>query len=136
MFAKPTTEQVLLGIIEHLDEIIAPELQTDGARNSLGMISQILRGCATRSAHEIAWMNEEISVIASATGQSAAVAASLNLDDVCAAYSVASGQLADAIESAYEAGDTARAASLRELLKARSAHEMAIVGALDLVGRG
>jgi hypothetical protein len=136
MFAKPTTEQVLLGIIEHLDEIIAPELQTDGARNSLGMISQILRGCATRSAHEIAWMHEEIEAIASATGRDAVAPASLDLDDVCVAYSAASGQLADAIDAAYSTGDTARAASLRELLKARSRHEMAIVGALDLVGRG
>jgi hypothetical protein len=136
MFAKPTTEQVLLGVIEHLDEIIAPELQTDGARNSLGMISQILRGCATRSAHEIAWMHEEIAAIASATGRDAVPPVSLHLDDVCAAYSGASGTLADAVDAAYAAGDTARAASLRELLKARSAHEMAIVGALDLVGRG
>jgi hypothetical protein len=136
MFAKPTTEQVLLGVIEHLDEIIAPELQTDGARNSLGMISQILRGCATRSAHEIAWMHEEIAAIAAATGRDAVASASLHLDDVCAAYSVVSGTLSDAIDAAYAAGDTARATSLRELLKTRSTHEMAIVGALDLVGRG
>jgi hypothetical protein len=136
MFAKPTTEQVLLGLIEHLNETIAPELQTDGARNALGMISQILRGCATRSAHEIAWMHEEITAFAAATNATAVAPASLHLDDVCAAYSSASGHIADAIDAAYQSGDTARAASLRELLKARSANEMAIVGALDLVGRG
>jgi hypothetical protein len=136
MFAKPTTEQVLLGLVAHLDEMIAPELQTDGARNALGMITQILRGCATRSAHEIEWMFEEIGAIAEATGTERVTPASLHLDDVCAAYSAASGRLGDAVDSAYAAGDTARAESLRDLLKARSAHEMAIVGALDLVGRG
>jgi hypothetical protein len=136
MFARPTTEQVLLGIVDHLDELIAPELQTDGARNALGMIAQLLRGCATRSAHEIAWMHDEIEAIASATGSAPVAPASFHLDDVCAAYSTASGHLGDAVDAAYAAGDMARAASLRELLKARSAHEMAIVGALDLVGRG
>jgi hypothetical protein len=136
VFAKPTTEQVLLGIITHLDETITPELQTDGARNALGMITQILRGCATRSAHEIEWMFEEIGAIANATGTERVAPASLNLDDVCAAYSTASGQLGDAVDAAYAVGDRARASALRELLKARSNHEMAIVGALDLVGRG
>jgi hypothetical protein len=136
MFAKPTTEQVLLGLIGHLDEMIAPELQTDGARNALNMITQMLRGCAIRSAHEIEWMFEEIGTIADATGTERVAPASLHLDDVCAAYSTASGQLGDAVDAAYAVGDTARASALRELLKARSNHEMAIVGALDLVGRG
>jgi hypothetical protein len=136
MLTKPTTEQVLRGVIVHLQEQIAPELQTDGAKVALDMITQVIRGCAVRSGHEIAWMHEEVAAIAAATGTSPTTAASLHLDDVIAAYGAASSALADAVDTAYSAGDTAKAHALRELLKERGGHEMAIVGALDLVGRG
>jgi hypothetical protein len=136
MFSKPTTEQVLRGIVDHLNEQIAPELQSEPAKVALGMITQIINGCATRAAHEIEWMFEEMGAIADATGTERVVPDSLHLADVSDAYSRASSVLADAIDAAYSAGDRAKATALRELLKARSAHEMQIVGALDLVGRG
>jgi hypothetical protein len=135
VITRPTTEQVILGIVRDLNEVVLPTVHDEPAKVALGMISQLLSGCAARAAHEIAWMHEEIAAIDDATGHETAVA-SLHLEDVCAAYHDASLALSEAIEAAYAANDRARAASLRELLLARSGHEMAIVGALDLVGRG
>jgi hypothetical protein len=135
MITRPTTQQVILGIVRDLNEVVLPTVADEPARVAIGMISQLLSGCATRAAHEIAWMHDEIAAMDAATGHSTTVV-SLHLDDVCTAYHDASVALSEAIETAYAAGDTERAASLRELLLARSGHEMEIVGALDLVGRG
>jgi hypothetical protein len=44
--------------------------------------------------------------------------------------------LSEAIDEAFAAGDTTRIADLKTILDARSANEMRIVGALELVGRG
>jgi hypothetical protein len=69
------------------------------------------------------------------TGRSTVIE-SWHLADVSDRYHEASTALSEAIEAAYASGDLTRAAELRDLLLARSAHEMAIVGALNLVGRG
>jgi hypothetical protein len=149
MLTRPTTEQVLRGIVGDLNEQVLPELADGPAKVTVQMITQLLSGCATRAAHEIAWMTEEIEAITAAVDGDpdpatadalaalrAAPAGSWHLDDVAHRYHLASEALAAAIEAAYGSGAVARAAELRGLLLARSAHEMAIVGALDLVGRG
>ena len=148
MLSRPTTDQVLAGIVDDLNTIIGPELRTEPAKVALQMITQLLNGCAVRAAHEIAWMLEEGHAIAAAVEHTddpatqASLAAwrdapkTLHLDDVVARYHHAGQALAAAIDRAYASGDEARARELRELLKARSGHEMQIVGQLDLVGRG
>lgn len=148
MLTRPTTEQVLRGIVNDLNTIIGPDLQSEPARVALGMITQLLNGCAVRSAHEIAWMFEECLAIEQAVASvddpatKTALAnfrqaeTTLHLDDVVARYHLAGEALSLAIEHAYRVGDAELAASLRKLLKARSDHEMAIVGQLELVGRG
>ena len=136
MLTRPTTEQVLLGIADELRDTVAPLVSDAPAQVLLGQIDQILRGLATRAAHEIAWMHEEADSIAAITGTDVGWPASLHLEDVVSWYDQVSRVLSGALDEAFAAGDTARVAELKQLLDARSATEMRIVGALDLVGRG
>lgn len=136
MLTRPTTEQVLVGIADELRDAVAPEVRSEPVQVLLGQIDQILRGLAVRSAHEIAWMHEEADTIAAVTGTDVGWPASLHLDHVCTWYDSVSRTLSAALDEAFAAGDAARVAELKLLLDARSATEMKIVGALDLVGRG
>ena len=136
MFTRPTTEQVLDVIANELRETVHAELEPGPARVLVEQIEQLMRGCARRSAHEIAWAHDEVAAIADAVGKDLGSPGSLHLDDVAGWYDAASRELSAAIEAAFAAGDDARVAELRALLDARSAHEMEIIGALDLVGRG
>lgn len=136
MFTRPTTEQVLAGIADELRDTVAPLIHEAPVQVLLGQIDQILRGLATRAAHEIAWMHEEADSISAITGTDVGWPASLHLDDVVAWYDQVSRVLSRAVDDAFAAGDTARVAELKQLLDARSATEMRIVGSLDLVGRG
>lgn len=148
MLTRPTTDAVLRSIAAELAEKIEPELQTETARVAMGMIQQMLRGCAVRAAHEMAWMHEECDAIESAVAavDDAATAealtayrnapAGLELEAVVARYDQAGEALAVALEHAYRVGDGELVERLRPLLHARSGREMEIVGALALVGRG
>jgi hypothetical protein len=150
MLSRPTTEQVIAGVLGDLDRLVLPELDEGPGRVALQMIEQLLRGAAVRAAHEIAWMHEEIadirdsiSSVADDPAVAAALAdldaldpASLHLDDVQRRYSAASEALSCAADVAYAAGDQPLIARLQDVLDRRSAHEMQIVGQLDLVGRG
>ena len=136
MFTRPTTEQLLVGIAEQLRTVVVAEVQTEPTRILLQQIDQILMGCSRRSAHEVAWMHEEAASIANATGTDIGAPASLHLDDVVAWYHEASSVLSKAVGDAFASGDEGRVSKVKELLDARSAIEMQILGALDLVGRG
>ncbi len=113
------------------------------------MVQQLLHGAAVRAAHEIAWMHDELDAIrhlASETADASIVPAmrrldaldssSLHLAQVQARYDAAGHVLSKVIEAAFSTGDARAVERARELLQARSAHEMQIVGQLDLVGRG
>ncbi len=136
MLTRPTTAQILAGIADELRDTVAPEVSAEPVQVLLGQIEQILRGCAVRAGHEIAWVHEEAADIAAATGADVGAPASLRLDDVVAWYDQVSRLLSAAVDDAFAAGDAPRIAQLKALLDARSAHEMQIVGSLDLVGRG
>lgn len=136
MLTRPTTDQIIHGIADELRDAVAPEVTSEPVKVLLAQIDQILRGLATRAAHEIAWMHEEADAIAAVTGTDVGWPESLHLDDVVAWYDGVSRVLSAALDEAFAVGDTARVAELKRLLDARSANEMRIVGALDLVGRG
>lgn len=136
MLTRPTTEQILVGIADDLRALVLPEVQSDSAKILLGQMDQLLRSCAIRAAHETAWMHDEADTIAAVTGTDVGWPATLHLDDVVAWYDATSRVLSAALDEAFAAGDTNRVAELKLLLDARSATEMTIVGALDLVGRG
>ena len=152
MLSKPTTDHVINGVRATLDEQVLPNLTDEPARVAVQMMQQILRGAAVRAAHEIAWMHEEIAairVVAAGAGDDAVAeavaaldaldaldAASLHLEDVQARYDKAGEVLSRCVEAAYAAGDDEAVERARAVLALRSAHEMEIIGQLDLVGRG
>jgi hypothetical protein len=136
MLTRPTTEQILVGIADELRDTVAPLVAEPPVQVLLAQIDQIIRGLAARAAHEIAWMHEEADSISAITGTDVGWPASLHLDDVVAWYDQVSRTLSEAIDEAFAAGDTARVAELKQVLDARSATEMGIIGALALVGRG
>lgn len=136
MFSKPTTEQLLAGVAEQLRTTVMSEIQTEPTKILLQQIDQILMGCSRRAAHEIAFVHEEAERVATLTGKNMGSPASLHLDDVVAWYHKISVALSEEIEAAFKSGDQARIDAARATLEARSAVEMQILGALDLVGRG
>lgn len=136
MFSKPTTEQLLAGIADQLRTTVMDEIQSEPTRILLQQIDQILMGCSRRAAHEIAFVHEEAARVAALTGKDMGSPTSLHLDDVVAWYHKVSVALSDEVEAAFTSGDQARIDAARAALDTRSAVEMQILGALDLVGRG
>lgn len=136
MFSKPTTEQLLAGIAEQLRTTVMAEVQTEPTKILLQQIDQILMGCSRRAAHEIAFVHDEAQRVAELTGKNVGAPRSLHLDDVVVWYHEISVVLSEEVEAAFASGDQARVDAVRAALDARSAVEMQILGALDLVGRG
>jgi len=136
MFSKPTTEQLLAGIAEQLRTTVMAEVQTEPTKILLQQIDQILMGCSRRAAHEIAFIHEEAARVAALTGTDVGNPASLHLDDVVSWYHEVSTVLSNEVEAAFASDDQTRIDAAKAVLDTRSAVEMQILGALDLVGRG
>ena len=136
MLSRPSTDQVLTAIADDLQAVVAPAVSDEAATILLSQIDQLLRRQATRAAHEIGWMTEEIGAIDDALGRNADPADGWHLHEVLARYSAASAALGEAVETAFAADDVDRVSELRTLLEARIATEQQILGTLDLVGRG
>ena len=100
------------------------------------MMTQLLKSCAQRAAHEAAWMHEEGAAIAAAAGRDLGSPASLHLSDLTAWYGQVSEVLSEGVEAAYRSGDTGEIAKWRALIDQRRANEATVLGALELVGRG
>ena len=136
MLTQPTTDKILLAIADDLNSLVLPSVTDEPAKVLLGQIDQLLRRLSRRTGSEINWMMEEIKRIDTAIGRDNTEVSSYLLSDIAAAYSEASGALGDAIDQAFEEGDSARIGLLREVLVDRIAKEQEILGQLDLVGRG
>ena len=136
MLTQPTTDKILLAIADDLNSVVLPSVTDEPAKVLLGQIDQLLRRLSRRTGSEINWMIEEIKKINAAIGRDNSEISSYLLSDIAAAYSEASGALGDAIDQAFEEGDSEQLDTLREVLVARIAVEQEILGQLDLVGRG
>ena len=136
MLTQPTTDKILLAIADDLNSVVLPSVTDEPAKVLLGQIDQLLRRLSRRTASEINWMIEEIKKINTAIGRDNTEVGSYLLSDIAAAYSEASGALGDAIDQAFEEGDSEQLDTLREVLVDRIAVEQEILGQLDLVGRG
>ena len=138
MLTQPTTDKILLAIADDLNAVIAPAIEDEQAKVLLGQAEQLLRRLSRRSASEIAWMVEEIAQIEDAIGQerSQVEGESLLLSDVAERYSQAFQALAEAIDEAFESGDSQKLGELKQVLTSRIAREQEILGQLDLIGRG
>ena len=136
MLTQPTTDKILLAIADDLNSVVLPSVTDEPAKVLLGQIDQLLRRLSRRTGSEINWMMEEIKRIDTAIGRDNTEVSSYLLSDIAAAYSEASGALGDAIDQAFEEGNSERIETLREVLVDRIAKEQEILGQLDLVGRG
>ena len=136
MLTQPTTDKILLAIADDLNSVVLPSVTDEPAKVLLGQIDQLLRRLSRRTGSEINWMMEEIKKINTAIGRDNTEVGSYLLSDIAAAYSEASGALGDAIDQAFEEGDSEQLDTLREVLVDRIAVEQEILGQLDLVGRG
>ena len=154
MLSRPTTEQILRDCCTQLREKVLPALHDDRETAiAVQMMEEVLRNCAVRAAHEIAWMREEIEAMlafahetaerASEPGEifstlkrhHADAVASLHLDDVIAAYGSAGACFEAAVDAVLASGEPAAVARVQEILDQRLAHENEITGEWGFVGR-
>jgi hypothetical protein len=153
MLSRPTTEQLILDCRNELLNTIDPAVAAEPVKIAIQMMENVLRNCATRAAHEIAWMREESDLMVtfarkvlgtpcSTTAITAALAAydagrseSLHLDDVAATYDLAGQCLSAAIDAVMAAGADDLHLEARSILAVRLEHENAIMGEWSFVGR-
>ena len=142
MLSRPTTEQILLDCCRELMTGVLPALSDETAQVRVVMIETVLRSMAVRSAHEIAWMLEEIDDINDYVqrGRAPARAApteapGLHLDEVVEAYCRAGRALADALEAAVAGGDAALVTRGEDLLGRRAGHEVEVMAGWSPTGR-
>jgi hypothetical protein len=141
MMARPTTDQILEDCARDLRELVLPAVDDPTITIHLQMMEQLLRSCAVRAAHEIAWMAEESaemetfveSVVASQPG--ARDAADLlqvarrhhpdrvDLDAQVANYSRVGQAFSAALAHALDGDHPAAAQTGRDLILARCRHE-------------
>ncbi len=141
MIGRPTTAQLLEDCARELRDKVLPAVTDDTLRVDLQMLEQVVRSCALRAAHEIAWMAEEVvaieayaadAVLALPDAEEAAAALAafreqrpdtLHLDDRVADYDRAGEALATAVEAALAAGDAELTAQGTALLGERRDRE-------------
>jgi hypothetical protein len=154
MLSRPTTDQIILDCRQELLNTIDPAVDSQQVKVAIQMMENVLRNCAERAAHEIAWMHEEAEVMlsyalivsesaASSADLVAALAAhdsghttSLHLADVTANYDLAGECLSAALEAVMAAGADELHHAGRAILEDRLAHEQQIMGEWGFVGRG
>lgn len=158
MLTRPTTDQIVLDCRAELLSTIDAAVADPAVKIAIQMMENVLRNCAERAAHEIAWMREETDMMiafaervqaassttdAARTETSAAMDAfrsgrsdSLHLDDMTTTYHLAGACMSTALDAAMATGDHDLQLAGRAVLELRLAHEQAIMGVWSFVGRG
>lgn len=134
MIAAPTTEQILNECSRELMEVILPAVDDQTVQVAIFMMDLVLRNAAVRSAHEIAWMTDEIAALDAYSGRPIETGG-WHLQDVVERYRRASDAFSEALEAAVAAGDEARTADGTALLARRVEHEQQIMCGWSPVGR-
>jgi len=153
MLTRPTTEQILLDLRNELLTTVDGAVESPPVKIAIQMMENVLRNCAERAAHEIAWMREEgdamvafarevdqtlpgNSAVDSALGAfNSGRSESLHLDDVSATYSLAGHCFSAALEHAVAQNHVALHLKARSILDLRLEHENRIKGEWAFVGR-
>ena len=154
MISRPTTDQLARDCAHELLEKVLPAVEGESAGVAVQMLENVLRNIAIRSAHEIAWMADEIEdmesyardAAAAISSDSATIQAaldlldqaprtSLHLDDVVETYCRAGDAFSMALQFAMAAGDDALEARAARLLERRSAREIEAMADWSPVGR-
>jgi thioesterase domain-containing protein len=158
VLSRPTTEQILLDCCRELMEGVLPVLTDEPAQVRVVMLDTVLRNMAVRSAHEIAWMDEECAAtvdyaqdVLAATPDAAAPGAieirdaldayakapadSWHLDAVVERYCRAGKAFSAALELAVEHGPAELLARGEELLEVRAGRETEVMAGWSPTGR-
>ena len=151
MIVRPSTEQLLLDCCKELMQGVLPAVSDQTAVVRIFMIEQVLRNAAVRSAHEIAWMDEEIPLIdsyaravlqeapreelAALLGRLDNAEIGLDLDTVVERYTRAGDVLAAALEVAVTDGPVELRRRGEQLLEARHARETVVMAGWSPTGR-
>jgi len=153
MLSRPTTEQILLDCCLEIMTGVFPVVTDETAQVKLIMLDTVLRNMAVRSAHEIAWMCEEIVEIESyfeavVEADPAAVTAveararmakaphgDLNLDSVVESYCRAGDAFSAALEAAVAGKHADLIARGEQLLQVRAARETEVMAGWSPTGR-
>lgn len=144
MISRPTTDQVLDDCARELRETLLPVVADATLRVRVEMLEQVLKACAVRAAHEIAWMAEEATAMVAFAGEVAAAypeehrlpalvracedarnstETRLDLENQVRLYDLAGEALSAAIAVSFAVGDSLLAAKGGALVRDRSAHE-------------
>ncbi len=116
MQARPTTDQILNDLAREVREELLPAIEDPALKVNLEMMEQLLTAAAVRSAHEIAWMNDEVEAmiafardVAETLGDGATAASiaryesgrsdSLHLANQIENYSLAGHAFSDALDA-------------------------------------
>jgi hypothetical protein len=151
MIVRPTTEQILVDCSRVLQDILGT-VSDETAQVRIVMLQKVLQNAAIRSAHEIAWMFDEIAsieayaraVVADADAPRLRPALdnlaktprdSFHLDDVAETYCRAGDVLSAALEVALAGSRPELVRQGESLLEVRLARENEIVGGWDSAGR-
>lgn len=153
MLSRPTTEQILLDCCREIMTGVFPAVTDETAQVKLIMLDTVLRNMAVRSAHEIAWMRDEIVAIeafvqavidadpTAVTTVEAMVRLAkaphddLNLDAVVESYCRAGDALSAALETAIAGQFADLVARGEQLLHARAGRETEIMAGWSPTGR-
>ena len=136
MIAKPTTEQILNDCSRELMETVLGAVEDETVKVAIYMLDLVLRNAAVRSAHEIAWMQDEIVGLQSfAQSVLDARPTSLHLDDVVESYRRASEAFSRAMDVVVAVGDEDAVRRGEALLDTRVERETTIMCGWSPVGR-
>jgi len=153
MIIRPSTPQILRDLQVEVEREILPLMPDAVSKMRVQMLLAVLGNCAVRSAHEIAWMTQEITEIVDyARDVADAVDAearrpimfrleaihtvdSLHLDGVAASYSRAGFALSAALDAAMDAYLNDLVLRGEALLRARVTREQEIAGGSATTGR-
>jgi hypothetical protein len=151
VITQPTSVRILEVLQTDLQDNVMPMVTDPQLVANLQMMHHVLGTLAIRAENEIAWLVEEVgelerfgaevvaahpqaSRVAIAVADLKSVASqSLRLSDVVHRYSLATEILSCALEELPEGSELRRSAESH--LDARLAHEVAIIGEFQLVGR-
>ena len=121
MLSKPTTQQIILDCRRELLETVDPAVSDPAVKVAIQMLENVLRNCAERAAHEIAWMREESDLMmAFARDVRDALGSSTSLDTAISAYESGDNHTLDldAVSDSYGRAGECLSVALESVVRA------------------
>ncbi len=149
MITRPSTSQLLRTVSHDLLAVVAPAIDDQAVVVTVQMMAAVLDAAAVRCENEANWMRAESAAILEVAARvAAAIPDTAELDAALAASAVGDSDAVEAYERASEALSCAAEVVLgadlpdlrgevEQLLAARLANELTVIGAnFEVIGRG